>query len=276
MSQRRKNKDEDEDRDSQSEDEDSKAVDPEAQGGGKMFYILIVLVIPILFLGMREYFKGEDGPDESYDRTQKQSEFLKFAGKLRAYNFPSQSDQTFRILNGLVKSSLEDKEPAHPASIVLLIPPTMDSKFPQCFLRKLGAGVHHAHGSKDKINELNLKNVGPKVQTELKSYFDRGGRVVMVEQIEKSQESKNLLLFNSFCDDTKAYQKRAVFFFIVQVPQNIYEKYKWNPKNAGEISNEVLNEAWKNVLNEDKKRVELIGRVARSTVLLNDGDSCVE
>lgn len=111
------------------------------------------------------------------------------------------------------------------------------------------------------------------IHEDVESYFMKGGKAVIVHSVDELDMEEHLLFFHSFCDNFKAPDKRATFFFIVPVPLNIQRKYSWNQMFAADISNDVLNRAWKEVISDDS-RPAMISRVAATVVLLNDGDSC--
>jgi hypothetical protein len=195
--------------------------------------------------------------------------------------FVSQSPETFIQINALLDSSLRKLEQNQPSAIAVLVPPDMSvNSFPRCFIRKIGNVINRVFEPElvIPVKELNLNTFSETqnithLHDDIKAYFDRGGKAVIVEDVEKLNQEAHLLVFHAFCDNSRAYQKRATFFFLIPVPQYIYESYDWNFRKGGHISDAVLNDAWSQVLSPDK-RPALIARVAAATVLLNSGDTC--
>jgi len=158
------------------------------------------------------------------------------------------------------------------------------STFATCFISKVASIVNHIFSKVLKLSQSPVKIVDKgyfekygsnitAIHEDLNSYLSGGGKAVVVKDVEQLVSEEHLQVFHSFCDNFKAEDTRATFFFLVPVPELIHQKQPWNPKFSAQISYDVLDQAWLNTLSDDS-RPAMISRIAATVVLLKEGDVC--
>jgi hypothetical protein len=184
-----------------------------------------------------------------------------------------------------INSTLSNQESKQPSCIAILVPPTVDPQFPICLARKLSKFTNGIFSNviftrnSDVLtfNSNYFSKFGKditKIHSDLATYFQNGGRAVVVQDVEKLKEEDHLLIFHSLCDNFKAPEKRASIFFTIPVPQYLLKKYGWGYAQASDLSYYTLDDAWKFVSGDT--RPALIARIAATVILLNEGDTCYE
>lgn len=194
-----------------------------------------------------------------------------------AARFPSQSEDTKFSLKVALEQVLNVKEPREPPSMIILIPASMSHSFPICFAQVFGRILNRAYNpnspaSVKMISAADLQTADTTtIHRDLENYFENGKAVIVLD-IQKLRSEEHLTVFHTFSDNTHAPVKRALYLYLVHIPDD----YKASPSISSNAKhgNDILEKAWKNVLDWDKIH-PLLARVGSwGTVLLNEGDSC--
>lgn len=200
-------------------------------------------------------------------------DFKEFAEEINTIKqkFPNQTKRSWTVIKAAVNSSLGNPRPQEPA--VLLFVSTSGAKnTAQCLTKKISLLIGKMTRQTD-YKQIDSEDYGQgfgktkiDLDNTLQHAFEKGQRVILIENLEKMPAQASLLLYG-YCDNINAPKKDVVFLMTVNLPSHVL--VQTDHQNCVET---FLEKQWSE-LGKDKLGA-LMSRIANSVVVINPDNSC--
>lgn len=226
-----------------------------------IFGILFILVIIVKNLKQVE----ENPSDLQFDDDLVQKNFLRMFDDTR-HNFPSQTNNFWKVLRSGTKSIMVSKTPNQPAVFILAAPRGAEVTA-ICIARKYAKAVTDAFNGSEPLEFRShlhtmesARAIKENIDNSLNNAFLGGSHVAIIHELNRLH-GESVMMFHGYCDNDNAPFTKVVFLFILHLESSDVEEIN------DALVEKKLAQIWSKHLNDDKM-IPLMSRIGNSNAFV--------